>query len=158
MWSSRNLVNTLAEAGTDSITTSPVLLSNSSPRENLALWQVLVSLSDDRPLNICCVFVVTHLYSHDYIFEFTLEQMVMATWSGLCRTNRTLPWLTQEYGLLKSHFAIYKCRGLLKFCVPEDNSFTWPFGSIHCASCTADPEQLWDKKDLVLAFKLLPVK
>lgn len=61
-----------------------VLLCSSSPRENLALWDVLVSLSDDCPLNACYIFVVTHLYSRDCVFEFTLEleQMAMATQSG----------------------------------------------------------------------------
>lgn len=103
-----------------------MLPCKSSPRENLALWVVVVSLSDDRPLNACCVFVVTHLYSRDCIFEFTLEleQMVMATQSGLCPTNITSPWVTPHCGLLKSHFEKYKCRGLLKFCVLEGDSFT----------------------------------
>lgn len=66
-------MSTLAEAGTDSITMNTGLLCNSSPRENLALWDVLVSLSNYHPLNTCCVFIMTHLYYCDFVFAFTLE-------------------------------------------------------------------------------------
>lgn len=119
-------MNTLGEAGKDSSTMNTGLLHSSSPCENLALWDVLVSLSNYHPLNTCCVFVVTHLYNQDQdlIFAFTLQfkQMALVMRSCfLCPMNTTSLWLTQERGRSKSRLAVRKCRGLLKFCVLEEN-------------------------------------
>lgn len=54
----------------------------------------------------------------------------------LCPVNTASSWLTEECGLWKSHLAVHRCRGLLKFRVLGDNPFTWRFGSVNCASHT----------------------
>lgn len=77
-------MNTLAEAGTDSITTNTVLLCSSRHHEKLALWDVLVYQSNYLPLKTCYVSVVTHVYCYDFFkFPLELKQMVMIMQSAV---------------------------------------------------------------------------
>lgn len=134
--SRRRFVNTLGEAGMDSITWTLGFCAIQVLVRTLLCGMFLL-LCQITTLLILAVFVVTHLYYHDLIFAFTLEfkQMVLVMRSCfLCPMNTTSSWLTQERGLSRSHLAVHKCRGLLKFCVLEDNWFTWHFRSVYCAS------------------------